>query len=260
MKVTLIAHSPEPEKVIAAAAKLCYSSSDIDNLLDNLTPEKTTSFVEMLSNIGHESPIEHASFTFGIEGVSRALLAQITRHRLASFSVQSQRYVKNKNFTFVTPPEIENNPEAKELFLKSMNDSITAYNNIADILEKKYFAEYINEGMDEKSAKTKAEKKAIEDARFVLPNAAETKMVVTMNARSLHNFFRLRCCNRAQWEIKAVADEMLKLCCEVAPTLFKNAGPACASGTCSEGKMSCMKMKEMKEFYKELKNGKTDSN
>ena len=139
MKVTLIAHSPEPEKVIAAAAKLCYSASDIDNLLDNLTPEKTTSFVEMLSNIGHESPIEHASFTFGIEGVSRALLAQITRHRLASFSVQSQRYVKNKNFTFVTPPEIENNPEAKELFLKSMNDSITAYNNIADILEKKYF-------------------------------------------------------------------------------------------------------------------------
>lgn len=260
MKVTLIAHSPEPEKVIAAAAKLCYSASDIDNLLDNLTPEKTTSFVEMLSNIGHESPIEHASFTFGIEGVSRALLAQITRHRLASFSVQSQRYVKNKNFTFITPPEIENNPEAKELFLKSMNDSITAYNNIADILEKKYFAEYTNDGMHEKSAKTKAEKKAIEDARFVLPNAAETKMVVTMNARSLHNFFRLRCCNRAQWEIKAVADEMLRLCCEVAPTLFKNAGPSCATGACSEGKMSCMKMKEMKEFYKELKNGKTDSN
>ena len=101
MKVTLIAHSPEPEKVIAAAAKLCYSASDIDNLLDNLTPEKTTSFVEMLSNIGHESPIEHASFTFGIEGVSSALLAQITRHRLASFSAQSQRYVKTTNFTFV---------------------------------------------------------------------------------------------------------------------------------------------------------------
>ena len=99
-----------------------------------------------------------------------------------------------------------------------------------------------------------------EDARYVLPNAAETKMVVTMNARSLHNFFRLRCCNRAQWEIKAVADEMLRLCCEVAPTLFKNAGPSCATGACSEGKMSCMKMKEMKEFYKELKNGKTDSN
>lgn len=260
MKVTLIAHSPEPEKVIAAAAKLCYSASDIDNLLDNLTPEKTTSFVEMLSDIGHESPIEHASFTFGIEGVSRALLAQITRHRLASFSVQSQRYVKNKDFTFVTPPEIDNNPEAKGFFLKSMNDSITAYNNIADILEKKYYTEYISNGVDEKSAKTKAEKKAIEDARFVLPNAAETKMVVTMNARSLHNFFRLRCCNRAQWEIKAVADEMLRLCYEVAPTLFKNAGPSCVSGACSEGKMSCMKMKEMKDFYKELKNGKTDSN
>ncbi|MGN0653595.1 MAG: FAD-dependent thymidylate synthase [Oscillospiraceae bacterium] len=260
MKVTLIAHTPEPEKTVAAAAKLCYSASGVEDLLDNLTPEKTTSFVEMLSDIGHESPIEHASFTFGIEGVSRSFLAQITRHRLASFSVQSQRYVKNKNFTFITPPEIEKDEKAREIFLKSMDDAIKAYNDIADILESKYYAEYISDGLSEKSAKTKAEKKAIEDARFVLPNAAETKMVVTMNARSLHNFFRLRCCNRAQWEIKAVADEMLRLCCEVAPTLFKNAGPSCASGVCSEGKMSCKKANEMKEYYKELKNGKANSN
>lgn len=260
MKVILLAHTPEPEKIIASAAKLCYSSSGIDDLMDNLTPEKSASFVEMLSGLGHESPIEHASFTFGIEGVSRSLLAQITRHRIASFSVQSQRYVKNTNFTFVTPPEIEKDKKAHEIFLKSMDDAIKAYNDIADILESKYVAENIKKGMSEKAAKTAAEKKAIEDARFVLPNAAETKMVVTMNARSLYNFFELRCCNRAQWEIKAVADEMLRLCCEAAPTLFKNAGPSCTVKACSEGKMSCGRAEEMKAFYKELKNGQANSN
>ena len=253
-KVTLIAYTPQPEKVISASAKLCYSDTGCQTLMDGLTDEKTKSFLEMLSDIGHQSPIEHASFTFGIEGVSRTLLAQITRHRIASFSVQSQRYVKKSNFVYITPPEIANNKEALEIFNKSMENSFNDYNTLADILENKYFQEFLSQGLTEKQAKSKAEKKAIEDARFVLPNACETKMVVTMNARSLMNFFSLRCCNRAQWEIKNVADQMLKLCVEVAPTLFKDAGPNCVHGICPEGKMSCGRISEVKKFYQELKN------
>ena len=253
MKVTLLAHTPNPEKMIACSAKLCYSSSTVGTLLDGLTDEKSSAFVEMLSDMGHESPIEHASFTFGIEGVSRSLLAQITRHRIASFSVQSQRYVKEKNFSFVTPPEIEKDPEAKAEFLKAMDNAIASYNKLADILSDKHYKTFIELGESEKQAKSKAEKKAIDDARFVLPNACDTQMVVTMNARSLMNFFKHRCCNRAQWEIKAVADEMLRQVYAVAPTLFKNAGPSCVRSGCTEGKMSCKKAKEMKEFYSNLK-------
>ena len=127
MTVRLIAHTPEPEKVVAAAAKLCYSDAHITDLLDGLTEEKTASFLTMLSDLGHASPIEHASFTFGIEGVSRTLLAQITRHRIASFSVQSQRYVRLDDFRYVIPPEIEAIPEAKEAFLASMNEDAARY-------------------------------------------------------------------------------------------------------------------------------------
>lgn len=252
--VTLIAYTPQPEKVVSASAKLCYSDTGCKTLMEGLTEEKTKSFVEMLSNIGHQSPIEHAVFTFAIEGVSRTLLAQITRHRIASFSVQSQRYVKKSNFVYVTPPAIADDPKALEIFNKSMQNSFDDYNALADMLQERYYNEYINDGMSEKTAKSKSEKKAIEDARFVLPNACETKMVVTMNARSLMNFFSLRCCNRAQWEIKDVADKMLKLCVRVAPTLFKDAGPSCvANGKCPEGKMSCGKYSQVLEYYKELK-------
>lgn len=252
MKVTLLSHTPNPEKTIACAAKLCYSESSIDMLLDGLDEQKSRDFVDMLASFGHESPIEHVSFTFAIEGVSRALLAQITRHRIASYSVQSQRYVKEKNFEFVTPPEIEAIPRAKEEFLNAMEHAIASYNALADILAKKHNAEFLAMGQDERTAKRNAEKKAIEDARFVLPNACDTKMIVTMNARSLHNFFKHRCCNRAQWEIKAVADEMLRLVCQVAPTLFKTAGPSCYASSCSEGKMSCGKAAQMREFYAKL--------
>lgn len=254
MKVTLIAHTPDPEKIIAAAAKLCYSNIALNNMMEDLDDETAAGFVEMLANIGHESPVEHISFTFGIEGVSRTLLAQITRHRIASFSVQSQRYVKKSEFVYITPPEIEADPGAKAVFEKSMNDAIESYNTLADMLEKKHYAEFIASGMSEKAAKSKAEKKAIEDARFVLPNACETKMAVTMNARSLINFFSLRCCNRAQWEIKAVADEMLRLCCSVAPSVFKNAGPSCVrNGKCPEGKMTCGRYAEVTEGYRRMR-------
>ena len=208
-KVTLLAYTPEPEKLVAAAAKLCYSSSSPQTLMDGLTPEKTESFLEMLQTIGHESPVEHVSFTFGIEGVSRSLLAQITRHRIASYSVQSQRYVREKDFQYVTPPEIAAIPEALELYEQTMAQIGESYDRLAAMLKQKHTGTLMAEGLDEKAAARKAEKMAIEDARFVLPNACDTQMVVTMNARSLLNFFRHRCCNRAQWEIREVAYQML---------------------------------------------------
>lgn len=249
MKVTLISHTPDPEKTIAAAAKLCYSESNATDILDGLTEEKTAKFLNMLMNLGHESPIEHVTFTFAIEGVSRSLLAQITRHRIASYSVKSQRYVKEGMFEFVVPPEIENNPEAKKLFLETMEADQKAYDRLTEILFDKHYQAFLVSGCDEKTAKNKAEKAAIEDARFVLPNACETKMVVTMNARSLMNFFHHRCCTRAQWEIRDLANGMLALVKEVAPTLFKLAGPSCVAGACPEGKMTCGRALEMRNTY-----------
>lgn len=253
LKVELIAHTPEPEKVVAAAAKLCYSDAHIDTLLEGLTPEKTTNFLNMLSNLGHASPIEHASFTFGIEGVSRTLLAQITRHRIASFSVQSQRYVRLEDFRYVIPPEIEKDEIAKQQFIDSMNEDARRYLELVKTLEARHTEDFLAQGLSEKAARSKASKKANEDARFVLPNACETKMVVTMNARSLQNFFALRCCNRAQWEIQACAEEMLRLVYPVAPTLFGKSGPACLRGGCPEGNMTCGRAAEMREKHAALR-------
>ena len=250
LNVKLVAHTPEPDKIIACAAKMCYSASGADDIMEGLDGEKCARFIDMLTDLGHESPFEHASFTFAIEGVSRSLLAQITRHRIASFSVKSQRYVKENDFTFITPPEIAGNPEALEVFERAMREDVEHYAELSEILFKKHYDELISAGKDEKAARRAAEKAAIEDARFVLPNACETKMMVTMNVRSLWNFFRLRCCSRAQWEIRALAEQMLALCREVAPKLFANAGPACVSGPCPEGKMTCGKAQEMRKRYK----------
>ena len=252
-KVTLITHTPDPEMTIASAARLCYSPATIAQVQEKLTPEKAGEFVEMLAGLGHQSPIEHAVFTFGIEGVSRALLAQITRHRIASFSVQSQRYVRLDDFRYVIPPEIEAIPEAKAAFIESMNEDAQRYLDLVQKLEDGHTARLMAEGMPEKQARAKASKQANEDARFVLPNACETKMVVTMNARSLQNFFHLRCCSRAQWEIRALAEEMLRLVYPVAPHLFAKAGPACVSGPCPEGKMCCGRTAEVRARYAALK-------
>lgn len=249
MKVFLLQHTPQPETLVASAAKLCYSKSNIENIMQGLEEEKTREFLNMLVEIGHESPIEHVSFTFGIEGVSRSLLAQITRHRIASFSVKSQRYVKEGQFEYIVPPEIENEPQAKEIYFKTMEDLQKQYNVITDILSSKHYNTFLEEGKSEKNAKRLAEKKAIEDARFILPNACETKIIITLNARSLLNFFKHRCCNRAQWEIRNLAVQMLKLVRQVAPTIFKNAGPPCLNGKCSEGKMTCGKIEEVRKFY-----------
>ena len=254
LKVDLIAHTPEPERVVAAAAKLCYSAVGVDQLMEGLTAEKSAKFLSMLSDLGHASPTEHASFTFAIEGVSRALLAQITRHRIASYSVQSQRYVRLDDFHYVIPPEVEADPASKALFLKAMDEQASQYLAIAESLTKKHETELLAEGLSEKEARSKAEKMANEDARFVLPNACETKMVVTMNARSLNNFFAIRCCNRAQWEIRALAEEMYRLVCGVAPNLFAKSGPSCVvNGRCPEGRMSCGKMKEVQAKYAALR-------
>lgn len=252
MNVKLLAYTPQPERTVACAAKLCYSAADITTVMEGLSEEKTGSFLDMLTEIGHESPIEHASFTFGIEGVSRSLLAQLTRHRLASYSVQSQRYVKEGAFQFVVPPEIASMPETKREFLLAMEEDQRHYERLAELLQRKHETEFLSEGFSEKEAKRRAEKKAIEDARFVLPNACATKLICTMNARELMNFFTHRCCSRAQWEIRELATEMLRQVKAVAPRLFQKAGPPCLRGSCPEGKMSCGKAREVRERFKAL--------
>lgn len=252
MNVKLITHTPDPEQLVAVAARLCYSPATIDEVTEKMTPEKTASFVQMLGDLGHDSPVEHATFTFGIEGVSRSLLAEITRHRMASFSVQSQRYVTENHFSFVVPPAIASIPEAAEEYQRAMAEDQAHYERLADLLRQKHKAAFEAEGMTPEAAARAAEKRAIEDARFVLPNACTTKMILTMNVRSLRNFFRLRCCNRAQWEIRALATEMLRLCREAAPHLFAQSGPACVQGACAEGKMTCGKAAEVRARFAAL--------
>ncbi len=249
IKVTLLTHTPNPEKTVAAAAKLCYSHSGVENIYENLSDDKATSFLEMLTEIGHESPIEHVTFTFGIEGVSRSLTHQLVRHRIASYSQKSQRYVTEGEFEYIIPPEIEKSEEALSIFKKAMADDQETYDKLTAILKEKHAAGFIAEGKSEKEAMRLAEKKAIEDARYVLPNACETKIVATFNARSLKNFFAHRLCERAQWEIRDMAEKMYKEVQNVAPTLFKKAGPPCVFGKCPEGKMSCGKMAEKRKMF-----------
>ena len=251
MNVELLQYNPDCEKIVAAAAKLCYSSSEIDGILNGLDHEKTVNFIERLMSLGHESPIEHITFTFGIEGVSRSLLAQLTRHRIASYSVKSQRYVNEGQFEYIIPKEIEADEKAKAIFIKAMEDDEKTYNELTAILKEKHYKTFLEEGNDEKTANSKAEKKAIEDARYVLPNACETKLIATFNARSLINFFHHRCCERAQWEIRDMACAMLELVKKVSPTIFKVAGPRCISGPCPEGKMTCGKMLEKRKIFLE---------
>jgi len=251
-KVELLAHTCDVfngrvQDIVAYAAKLCYSNSDIMGLIDNQTEESIQKFIDNLLNLGHQSPLEHVSFTFGIEDISRACSHQLVRHRIASFSHQSQRYVNlDKTYNYITPPEIEKDDEINKIYEEANDYIFEKYKLVSQMLKDKY----IKSGMKEKDA----DKKAIEDARFLLPNACETKIVVTMNVRTLLNFFKERCCNRAQWEIREVANQMLDICLDEAPLLFKKAGASCAFGACKEGKMSCgnkMKPRE-KQLLKEV--------
>lgn len=253
-RVELLTHTPDPEKIVASAAKLCYSDSEVSDLMDNMTKEKSRKFINMLMGLGHESPIEHITFTFAIEGVSRAFLAQITRHRIASFSVQSQRYVKYDKYEYITPPSVMIDPNLNKFYDDAIKKAVDAYKELSDHLYNVYMGNEEFRMQNASDPEGAAEKRAIEDARFLLPNAFGTRMIVTMNARSLMNFFSLRTCNRAQWEIRDVARQMLALCYEVAPSIFKKAGPSCVRGACGEGKMCCGKMVEVRQEIHVLKN------
>ena len=250
MNVKIIAHTPMPEKVVAASAKLCYSQVDAEEILEGLDEASTVGFLDKLMDFGHFSPLEHISFTFAIDGVSRALTHQLVRHRIASYSQQSQRYVKLDQFEYIVPPKIKEHPEANEIYVKSMEEAQESYSRLVTLLQEQYYKENISRGLTDSKARSASEKSAIEDARFVFPNACETKIVATMNARSLMNFFNHRCCNRAQWEIKGLADEMLKQVRAIAPTLFEAAGPKCLEGPCPEGKMTCGEIVSVRSKYK----------
>ncbi|MCQ4924452.1 FAD-dependent thymidylate synthase [Tissierella carlieri] len=251
-KVELLRYTPDGEKLVAAAARLCYSPSGVSEIEEKLTEDKVKSFLSLLMDLNHESPIEHVTFTFGIEGISRTLTHQLVRHRIASFSQQSQRYVKLEQFEYIIPPAIANNKKAREIFEKAMREDQKYYDEISNLLFDEHYNRYIKEKFDEKESRNRAEKESIEDARYIFPNACETKIVFTMNARSLMNFFRLRCCNRAQWEIRELATLMLKEVKKVYPILFKNAGPGCINGPCPEGKMTCGKMVEVRERFRSM--------
>lgn len=252
MKVNIIAHTPEPEKVISMAAKLCYSPVGVDEIEKNLTDESVDKFINMLMSMGHESPLEHVSFTFAVEGISRACSHQLVRHRIASYSQQSQRYVKLDQFEYIIPREIEKIDEAKKVFIDAMKKDQEDYDKLVDILFNKHYKKLVQQGKDEKKAKKDAEKKAIEDARYVFPNACETKIVFTMNVRSLYNFIEHRTCERAQWEIRDLATQMLKKLREISPVLFNNKGPKCIKGPCPEGKMTCGEIIRIREKFKNL--------
>jgi thymidylate synthase (FAD) len=239
LSVKLLSFSPDAEKLTAMASKLCYSPAHIEDIGEGLTDESAASFIQKIVDLGHLSTIEHASFTFGIEGVSRTLLAQITRHRIASFSVQSQRYVSYSGggFGYIIPPAIQ-----------ALGDEAVAKYEAQMAQMQSWYDEW-------REALGGAGEKSNEDARFVLPGACETRMMLTMNARELLHFFSLRCCNRAQWEIRSLAWEMLRLACEAAPALFSAAGPSCVGGACSEGKMTCGKASEVRQKHDELMKG-----
>ena len=235
LKVMLANYSPDPEKTISAAARLCYSPADGEEILSRVEDNDQRDFLEKLTTVGHLSPVEHATFTFLVEGISRACSHQLVRHRLASYSQQSQRYVSEEEFDYLIPPSIKEDAELKVLFERTMEKIQKSYTYLTDKL--------VQRGSSTESAR--------EDARFVLPNATETKIMVTMNARELLHFFRQRLCNRAQWEIRAMALAMLKLVKPVAPTIFRHAGPPCLKGKCPEGPRTCGKAEEVRACFRE---------
>ncbi len=230
-KVVLLSHTPNPLSVIYAACRQCYYQGFVgdmwESLLDDeISLEKQSDLIEKIMASGHESPIEHVSFSFAIDGISRALSHQLVRHRIASYSQQSQRYVNGAECNYITPPAIAKNPAALARFEAFMAEVGAAYKDIHALLME--------------SDPHKNTGKANEDARFVLPQAAETRIVVSMNCRTLLNFFKHRSCTRAQWEIRNVSNQMLKICREILPQVFATAGAPCEkTKLCPEGKFCC---------------------
>lgn len=228
-RVLLLSHTPDAQAQIALGARLCYAGGNVDKLMEKVSRQDQQAFLEKLMSMGHESVLEHVSFTFLIEGVSRVLLAQLTRHRIASFSVQSQRYVSYKDgFGYVVPPAIAALGE----------DAAAEYRGQMAQMQQWY-----EEWQERLGA---AGEKSNEDARFVLPGACETRLMLTMNARELRHFFALRMCSRAQWEIRALAESMFALCYKEVPALFADAGPECLRRGCPEGAKSCGRQAEMR--------------
>ena len=216
MQVELLYHTPDPERAIATAARLCYAPVGASELMETMPEDRVQSVLSTIMESGHFSTLEHASYTFAVDGVSRALTHQLVRHRIASFNPQSQRYVKyTEGLSVVKPETVAANPETERVFDEAIDAALSAY------------AKLLDAGVP------------AEDARYLLPNAAETKIVITMNVRELLHFFGLRCCNRAQWEIRAMADRMLELAKPTAPYIFMDAGAPCIRGACPEGKMTC---------------------
>ena len=265
LNVKIIGHTYNPELVIATAGKLCYSPSNIEDLMEKQTPESIEKFVKMLVSMGHESPLEHTSFNFAIEGVSRTLTHQLVRHRIASYSQQSQRYVNlDKTFSYIVPTRIGNVEDIKQRFEQAMNDSFEHYVDISRALLEHFIYNFLVEEKGLYSKDTSMEllenvmkeeykkqynaftKMAIEDARAVLPNACETKIICTMNLRTLINFCNHRCCRRAQDEIFNLAWEMVKEVEKISPLLAKCLGASCQFGPCPEGAMCCGKPFEKK--------------
>jgi len=209
--VRLLYHTPEPERAIAAAARLCYAPVGAAELLEHMSDKAVHAVLKTIITSGHTSALEHASYTFALDGVSRAMTHQLVRHRLASYNQQSQRYVTYADVpTFIVPPEIDEDQDRRVAFLAACEAAFQAYRAMLDAGA------------------------APEDARYLLPNAMETKIVVTMNVRELLHFFTLRCCNRAQWEIRDVAFAMLDLVEPTAPYVFMDAGAMCRRGPCRE--------------------------
>lgn len=227
--VALLAHSPDPERTVAAAARLCYSPCGVAELAEAFGEGEAGKLIGKLLSMGHLSALEHASFTFGAEGLSRAASHQLVRHRVASFSQQSQRYVKFDEVEAVIPPSIAADPARLSAFEGKLTELW------------RFYAEMLDAGVP------------AEDARYILPNAATTKIVITMNARELRHFFSLRLCNRAQWEIRLLAEGMLVEAAKVAPLLFASAGPGCVSNKkCPEGDFTCGKAAAVKKHLKKL--------
>lgn len=213
MRVNLMASTPEAARVVAAAARLCYSDASASDTIEGLSTDKVTTFLKTLREAGHFSPFEHASFTFAADGLSRVCTHQLVRHRLASYSQQSQRYVGMGSVSCVIPPSVAANAEALKLYEAQMENAWKCYSDMVGL------------GVDR------------EDARFILPHGAETKIVITMNARELHHFFSIRLCKRAQWEIQELAHLMLQVVYRVAPELFSLTGPSCVTlGKCTEAR------------------------
>lgn len=221
--VTVLSHSPDPERTVALAARLCYSARGVTDLDENLSGEDVGKLLEKLLTMGHMSALEHAHFAFGVEGISRACSHQLVRHRIASYSQQSQRYVRLREVNAILPPSVNERPRIREAFTEKL----------AELWD--FYARMVDEGIEP------------EDARYILPNACETKIVVSMNARELLHFFSLRLCRRAQWEIRALALEMLRAVMPVAPRLFRRAGPGCVRGGCPEGSYSCGQAEEVRQ-------------